>query len=79
MMQESGIDDDVVVMTEDYDDLMDEDAVVLPDANYASVSCVAACLQPQSAASTLPEGIRKPADAACAVCIPCVSMHCVFK
>lgn len=40
MVQDAGIDDDVVVMTEDFDDLMDEDAVVLPDANYTSVSPV---------------------------------------
>lgn len=38
MVQDSGIDDDVVVMTEDYDDLMDDDAVVLPDAHNPSVS-----------------------------------------
>lgn len=31
-VQDSGIDDDVLVVTEDFDDLMDEDAVVLPDS-----------------------------------------------
>ncbi|KAL3157863.1 hypothetical protein ABBQ32_012277 [Trebouxia sp. C0010 RCD-2024] len=34
--EDAGIDDDVVVMTEDFDDLMDEDAVVLPNAHYTS-------------------------------------------
>lgn len=38
VVQDSGIDDDVVVMTDDYEDLMDDDAVVLPDAHNASVS-----------------------------------------
>lgn len=38
LVQDSGIDDDVVVMTDDYDDLMDDDAVVLPDAHNPSVS-----------------------------------------
>ena len=38
MLQESGIDDDVVVMTDDYDDLMDDGAVVLPDAHNTLVS-----------------------------------------
>ena len=41
VLQEPGIDDDVVVMTDDYD-LMDDDAVVLPDA-HNSVSRVATC------------------------------------
>ena len=31
-LQDSGIDDDVLVVTEDFDDLMDEDAVVLPES-----------------------------------------------
>ena len=46
LAQDAGSDDDVVVMTEDFDDLMDEDAVVLPDANHNPVSHVATCLQP---------------------------------
>ena len=37
-LQESGIDDDVLVMTEDFDDLMDEDAVVIPGASKSEVS-----------------------------------------
>lgn len=43
VLQDSGIDDDVVVMTDDYDDLMDNGAVVLPDAHNTSVSQVATC------------------------------------
>lgn len=43
VLQDSGIDDDVVVMTDDYDDLMDDGAVVLPDAHNTSVSQVATC------------------------------------
>lgn len=38
VLQDSGIDDDVMVMTEERDDLMDDDEVVLPDAHQASVS-----------------------------------------
>lgn len=37
-LQDSGIDDDVVVMTEDYDDLMDEDAVIIPGASKPGVT-----------------------------------------
>ena len=43
VLQDSGIDDDVVVMTDDYDDEMDDDAVVLPDAHNNSVSQAATC------------------------------------
>ena len=37
-LQGSGIDDDVVVMTEDFDDFMDEDAVVVPGSSKSEVS-----------------------------------------
>lgn len=78
MVQDAGIDDDVVVMTEDFDDLMDEDAVVLPNAHYTSVSHVTPCWPAHVATSALAEGtINTTADAAFAVCILFVqvSMH----